>query len=105
MTGDADWSDIGWAAERAGLPLDVGRDSATPRAFRPPPAQPGRIAFGVPAAARPSRSSAASSALVPLVDDAGQPRARAGRRQRAFLELSGADVGDEVAASVVRASG
>jgi FtsX-like permease family len=98
-TGDADWRDIGWTPASPGFGWTSVR-FGDPRAYRPPGGSPGRIAFGYePNQAEPIFGAGGgavfrSEARPP--DTARLPAVVGGR----FLELTGASVGDDVAASI-----
>jgi hypothetical protein len=95
--GDGDWRDIGWAPNAPGFRWSSDRFGARP--FQPEPGSPGRIAFGYePPATEPifgGGSAIFRSTTTP--DDAERIPAVVGA---AFLEQSGAAVGDEVGASI-----
>jgi FtsX-like permease family protein len=97
-TGDSGWRGIGWTPATAGFHwTDV--QSAIAQPYRPPPGSPGRIVFGYdPDQAQPIfsagstvlRTSATPSDVETLPAVVGE----------AFLDASGAKVGDVVAASL-----
>ena len=96
-SGDADWRDIGWAPNADGFHWTSARFGA-PRAFQPPPGSPGRSSSA--SSHRPIEPIFGGGALfrnsTTLTDPQYLP-AVVGRR---FLDLSGASVGEEVAASI-----
>ena len=98
LSGDADWSDIGWAPNAPGFHWTSVRFGA-PRDFRPPPGSPGRIPFAFQSrAAEPLFGG--SGALFRSSTTPENPEHVPAVVGREFLEASGAKVGDEVAASV-----
>ena len=97
-TGDGDWRDIGWTPATAGFSWSSNRFGEA-RAYRPPGGSPGRIVFGYdPGQAEPISGSGGTDfrTAVRPADTARLPAVVGGR----FLELTGASVGDEVAASI-----
>ncbi|HET9344268.1 MAG TPA: ABC transporter permease, partial [Candidatus Limnocylindrales bacterium] len=97
-SGDADWRDIGWAPNADGFHWTAVR-FGPPGGFKPPPGQPGRIFFGFePPATEPIFGGGGAvfrNSTTPA--DPQHLPAIVGAR---FLELSGATVGEDVAASL-----
>jgi hypothetical protein len=98
VTGDADWRVVGWAPNADGFHWTSIRFGA-PRAFQPPPGSPATILFGYerPATEPIFGGGGALFRSATTPPDPEHLPAVVGQR---FLELSGAAVGEEVAASV-----
>jgi FtsX-like permease family len=96
--GDADWHDIGWTPATDGFHWTAIR-FGPPDAYKPPAAQPTRIVFGYDEGDAEAIFGGGGAVFrsAPTLSNPDRLPAIVGQR---FLDLSGAAVGDDIAASI-----